>query len=150
MIPMVNFLRCMGMILPLALMALGADSATGKWELEPAGRQIGTSRPTIRPDLLDLKADGATLTGSMTHQGFIGTPGATPPPPVVTPISRGKVDGSHIYFELTRKLGGYSVTTKYEGTVSGDKIDLNLTVNMTVPVNQSKEPKVIHVVAKRM
>jgi len=41
-------------------------------------RQIGTSQPTIRPDLLDLKADGATLTGSMTHQGFIGIRGATP------------------------------------------------------------------------
>ena len=75
---MVNFLRCMGMILPLSMMALGADSATGKWVLEPDARQIGTSQPTIRPDLLDLKADGATLTGSMTHQGFIGIRGATP------------------------------------------------------------------------
>jgi hypothetical protein len=54
------------MILPLAMMALGADSATGKWVLEPAARQTGTSQPTIRPDVLDLKADGATLTGSVT------------------------------------------------------------------------------------
>ena len=138
------------MILPLAMMALGADSATGKWVLEPAARQIGTSQPTIRPDLLDLKADGATLTGSMTHQGFIGIRGATPPPPVVTPISKGKVDGNHIYFELIRELGGHSVTWKYEGTVSGDKIDLNMTVNMTVPAHQGNTPKAIHVVAKKL
>ena len=111
---MVTLLRCVSMILPLALLALGANSVTGKWVLEYAGRQTGTSQPTVKSDLLDLKADGAMLTGSVTNHGFVGYPGATPPPPEVTPISRGKVDGSHIYFEVTRELGGHSFTTKYE------------------------------------
>jgi hypothetical protein len=68
----------------------------------------------------------------------------------VTPISRGKVNGSHIYFELIRELGGHSVTTKYEGTVSGERIDLNMTIDMTVPAHQGNAPKVFHVVAKKL
>jgi hypothetical protein len=147
------------MILPLALVALGANSVTGKWVLEYAGRQTGASQPTVKPDLLDLKADGAMLTGSVTNHGFVGYPGATPPPPEVTPISRGKVDGSHIYFEVTRELGGHSFTTKYEGTVSGNRIDLNMTTTTrqgdeskawTGTAGEARRYAVTHVVAKRL
>jgi hypothetical protein len=134
---MVNSLRCIGMTLPLVMVALGADSVTGKWAL-------------VGPDVLDLKADGARLTGSVTHHGWTGYPGSTPTPPVVTPISKGKVDGNHIYFEVVRELGGHSVTTKYEGKISGDKIDLNITINLTVPVRQGNPPKATHVVAKKL
>ncbi len=138
---MTKKLHFAGMVmLAVALVALAADSVTGKWIFEQAGRQGGTPRQTT----LDLKAAGATLTGTVTQPGF-GRSGDTPPAPVATPISNGKVDGNNISFEVTRDLGGNSMTTKYEGVVAGNEMKLK----MTIPNFQGGDPRVIDVVAKK-
>jgi hypothetical protein len=108
-------------LLVVALVALAADAITGKWVYETAGRQGGTPRQTT----LDLKADGATLTGTVTGGGGMGGGGGQAPAP--SPISNGKVNGSNITFEVSRDMGGNTMVTKYEGTVSGSEMQLKVT-----------------------
>jgi hypothetical protein len=127
-------------MLALALVAFAADSVTGKWVYEQAGRQGGPARQTT----LDLKAEGAKLTGTVTMPAK-GRGGDTPPAPVATPISNGKVDGNNLSFEVTRDFGGNSMTTKYEGSVAGSEMKLK----MTMPGFQGGDPRVIDVVAKK-
>ncbi len=130
-----------GMVmLALALAAIAADSVTGKWVYEQAGRQGGSPRQTT----LDLKADGAKLTGTVTQPGF-GRGGDTPPAPAATPIANGKVDGNNVSFEVTRDFGGNPMTTKYAGVISGAEMKLKV----TMPGFQGGEPRTIDVVAKK-
>jgi len=111
-----------GMILlVVALVALAADAVTGKWAYETQGRD-GTPRPTT----LDLKADGAKLTGTVTG-GMGGRGGGGGGAPSPAPISNGKVDGNNVSFDVTRDFGGNSMTTKYEGVVSGSEMKLKVT-----------------------
>ncbi len=128
-------------MLAVALVALAADSVTGKWVYEQAGRQGGTPRQTT----LDLKADGAKLTGTVTQPAFGRRGGDTPPAPVTTPISNGKVDGNNVSFEVARDMGGNSMITKYEGAVSGNEMKLKI----TMPGFQGGEPRTFDVVAKK-
>jgi hypothetical protein len=112
-----------GMILlAVALVALAADAVTGKWVFETQGRD-GTPRQTT----LNLKADGATLTGDMAGgmggRGG-GAPGGGAPP--AAPISNGKVNGNNVSFDVTRDMGGQSFTIKYEGVVSGSEMKLKI------------------------
>jgi len=67
-------------LLVAALAAMAADAVTGKWRMEQEGFGGGPTRVST----LDLKADGATLTGTLTQPGF-GQPGDAPPPPTTTP-----------------------------------------------------------------
>ncbi len=128
-------------LLAVALVALAADAVTGKWVYELAGRQGGTPRQTT----LDLKADGAKLTGTVTQPAFGRRGGDTPPAAVTTEISNGKVDGNNVAFEVTREFGGNSMTTKYAGAVSGNEMKLKI----TMPGFQGGEPRVSDVVAKK-
>jgi hypothetical protein len=112
-----------GMILlVVALVALAADAVTGKWVFETQGRD-GTPRQTT----LNLKADGANLTGDVTGgmggRGGGGGGGA----PAPAPISNGKVNGNNVSFDVTRDMGGNSFTMKYEGVVSGSEMKLKIT-----------------------
>ena len=108
-----------GMILlVVALVALAADAVTGKWVYETQGRD-GTPRQTT----LNLKADGATLTGDISG-GMGGRGGGGGGAPAATPISNGKVDGNNITFDVTRDFGGNSFTIKYAGVVSGSEMKL--------------------------
>jgi hypothetical protein len=110
-----------GMILlVVALVALAADAVTGKWAFETQGRD-GTPRPTT----LNLKADGAKLTGDVTG-GMGGRGGGGGGAPAPAPISNGKVDGNNVSFDVTRDFGGNSMTTKYEGVVSGSEMKLKI------------------------
>jgi hypothetical protein len=102
----------------VAAFALMAADVSGKWTFEQAGRQGGTPRQVT----MTLKAEGSTLTGSMP--GF-GRGGGDPPPP--TAITDGKVDGNNVSFTVKREMGGNTVVTKYEGTVSGDEMKLKIT-----------------------
>jgi len=93
-------------LLAVALVAIAADSITGKWVYDmPAfgrgGGGGGGAAPAGPPRqvTMDLKADGATLTGSVTTPGF-ARGGGDPPPPTTTPISNGKVNGDSFSFEL--------------------------------------------------
>ncbi len=106
----------------------------GKWSWTQAaggrGGQGGNApaNATPRKSTLTLKADGDKLTGTLSQpafgrraQGGDAAP-ATPPAPVETAISNGKVKGDEISFEVTREAGGNSRTTKYSGKVDGDSI----------------------------
>jgi hypothetical protein len=113
-------------LLVVVCVAMAADAITGKWTMSQEGRNGGPARVTT----FDLKADGSTLTGTvlapMGGRGG-GGGGAAPAAPTPTAISNGKVNGSTITFDVTRDMGGQSMTTKYEGTVNGDTLHLKIT-----------------------
>jgi opacity protein-like surface antigen len=89
------------------VMALAAD-ITGTWK--------GEANPNGKggPPTFMLKQAGSALTGTTTGRGGD------------VEISKGKVDGDKVYFEVTRDMGGNSVTTKYSGTVSGTTMKLTM------------------------
>lgn len=128
------------MLLAVAMVAMAADTVTGKWTMEQAGRGGGPPRVTT----FDLKADGAKLTGTVTTPGF-ARGGDTPPPPTAAPISNGKVDGNNITFEVTRDFGGNSFTMKYECAISGSEMK----VKTIMPGRDGGEPRTMESTAKK-
>lgn len=87
--------------------ALAAD-VTGKWTAQVPGRQGNTMETTF-----NLKADGSTLTGSVsTPRGEME-------------IKDGKIDGDTISFTQTFERGGNSMTIVYKGKVNGDTIEFS-------------------------
>ncbi|MBZ5576613.1 MAG: hypothetical protein LAP40_08660 [Acidobacteriia bacterium] len=90
----------------LAVSAFAAD-VDGKW----AGT-VSTPNGDI-PQAFTFKADGATLTGSMT-----GMDGAQ------IAIKDGKVDGANISFSVTLDFGGMPFTLSFKGVVAADQIKL--------------------------
>src|ERR1039457_2812812 len=119
-------------LLVAALAAMAADAVTGKWRMEQEGFGGGPTRVST----LDLKADGATLTGTLTQPGF-GPAGDAPPPPTTTPISNGKVDGNNISFDVAMTFGDNSFTMKYAGAITGS----DMKVTITVPGFQGGDPR---------
>ncbi len=126
-------------LLVVAVVAFAADAITGKWTFEMQGRGGGGGGGTPRIVTLDLKADGATLTGSVIQPG---RGGAEPTP---TAIANGKIDGSNISFEVTRQGQAGPTTTKYVGTVSGNEMKLKV----TAPGRGGGEPTTTEVTAKK-
>jgi hypothetical protein len=104
----------------LLVIAIGAFAAdvSGKWTYEQPGRGGNPGRPVT----ITLKQDGSKLTGSVP--GF-GRGGGEAPPP--TEITNGKVEGDKVSFEVKREMGGNTMVTKYEGTMSGDEMKLKIT-----------------------
>jgi hypothetical protein len=105
--------------------ALMAADITGKWIAEQPGRNGGPPRQTT----FDLKASGATLTGTMTggmggggRKGGGGGGAA----PQAREISDGKVDGNNISFTVKVDFNGQTMVSKYEGTLSGDELKLKV------------------------
>jgi hypothetical protein len=90
------------------VMALAADiSGTWKGEANPNGKG--------GPPTFTFKQDGSTLTGSMSGRGGD------------TAIANGKVDGDHVYFEVTRDMGEKGkFTSKYSGSVSGSSMTMKV------------------------
>jgi hypothetical protein len=88
------------------VMALAAD-VTGTWK--------GEANPNGKggPPTFMFKQSGEALTGTTSGRGGEIT------------IANGKVDGDKVYFEVTREMGGNSVTIKYSGTVSGGTMKLS-------------------------
>ena len=103
--------------LAVACTLMAAD-VTGKWVYEQTGRQGGNPVQVT----LDLKASGASLTGTVT--GGMGRRGGGAPQPVQ--ISDGKVDGDNISFTVKREFNGNQMVTKYEGTLGGDELKLKI------------------------
>lgn len=92
-------------LLSCALVAAAfAADVTGKWTYEMQGRQGATTAT------LNLKADGGTLTGTVSGRGG------------ETEISDGKIDGDSVSFKVIREFNGNKMTMKYTGTVTGDGI----------------------------
>jgi hypothetical protein len=148
---------CIGMVLlAVALVALAADSVTGKWTFEmsrmgrgggpggggpggPGGGGPGAGGPgggapdgaaaAPRIATLELKAEGAKLTGTLLQPAFGGRGGEAPPAPTPTPIANGKVDGNNISFDVTRESQMGSMTTKYKGVVNGSEMKLSSTMD---------------------
>jgi hypothetical protein len=98
-------------LVALAIPALAAD-ATGKWSATIQGPQ-GDFTLTF-----DLKADGATLTGT-TGNDFAGD----------VPIANGKVAGDSISFDVTFDFGGNAATFHYKGEVGADAIEFTRTAD---------------------
>jgi len=119
-------------VLLVVALGLWAADATGKWTFEQQGRN-GSQTVT-----LDLKADGSTLTGTMS--GGMGGRGGTP-----AQISEGKVDGNTITFKVVREFNGNQFVTSYKGTVEGDSMKLDV----TRPGRNGGEPQTNTVTAKR-
>lgn len=93
----------------VALMALWAADATGKWTAEMQGRN---GSMTVN---MNLKADGAKLTG--TVGGRNGD----------TDISDGKVDGDDVSFTVVREFNGNQIKQNYKGKLEGDTIHFTVT-----------------------
>jgi hypothetical protein len=131
-------------LLVVAVVAMAADTITGKWTWEMAGRQGGTPRPQS----VTLKADGATLTGTITGgmggRGGGGGGAAPAGPPPEQAISNGKIDGNKVTFDVVRETPNGTMTTKYEGTVNGDEMKLKIT-----RTGQDGTPQTNEVTAKR-
>ena len=89
------------------LLAAAAD-VTGKWVAQVPGRDNQT-----REVVYKLKAEGATLTGSMS-----GPQGAD------VAISDGKIEGDNISFNVKLEFNGNSMVRAYTGVVAGDEIKM--------------------------
>jgi hypothetical protein len=98
----------MSVLLLLALIssALAAD-VTGKWK----GPMEGTGADVM----LDLKADGASVTGTMSDSE--GKP---------RPITKGSLDGDKISLTVASEYQGNPITLLVTGTVAGDTINLKI------------------------
>ena len=93
----------------LTLTALAAD-ISGKWTAQVPGR--GGQK---REQTFNLKADGNTLTGTVSGRGGD------------MPIADGKIDGDTISFTQTMEFNGNTMKLVYKGTVSGDEIKFSRT-----------------------
>jgi hypothetical protein len=94
----------------VALVALWAADATGKWTGEMQGRNGNTMNVS-----LNLKADGAKLTGTVGGQNGD------------TEISDGKVDGDSVSFTVVREFNGNQIKQNYKGKLDGDTIHFSVT-----------------------
>ena len=89
-----------------------APDPSGTWVWTAPGRNGGPDRTNT----LTLKIEDAKLTGKITAPGRGGQTNETP-------IIAGKVDGATVSFAVVREFNGNSMTNKYSGTVSADKIN---------------------------
>jgi hypothetical protein len=107
-----KFLFVTTILLAVTLCLLAAD-ASGKWTFEQQGRN-GTMQVT-----LNLKIDGAALSGTVTQPGREGNP-------VETAISDAKIDGNNVSFTVKREFNGNSFVISYKGTLDGDSLKLEI------------------------
>jgi hypothetical protein len=130
-------------LLAVVFAAMAADAVTGKWTFEqpmmgrgggaPGGGAPGGGAMPPRIVTLDLKASGATLTGTILQPMGGGRRGggdaapAAPPAPTPVEIKNGKVNGNSVSFEVERQGQNGTTVTKYEGTVSGSEMKLKIT-----------------------
>ncbi len=92
-------------LLTASVFTLAAADPSGKWTAETPGRDGNTMTNTF-----DLKADGSTLTGTMSNQRGEQT------------ITDGKVDGDNISFTVVMKMGDNERKLMFKGVMSGDSI----------------------------
>jgi hypothetical protein len=108
-------------VLAITFVVSGAD-VTGKWVAQVAG-QNGNQQMTFA-----LKADGNTLTGTVTgggggrggRRGGGGGSGAAQ----AREVSDGKIDGDKVSFTVKTENNGRTRVTTYSGTITGDTLQL--------------------------
>ena len=114
----------------LAVFALFAASIDGKWKAEQKMERNGNEF-TITTTL-DLKADGANLTGSVTT-GF-GERQRT------SEVQNGKMEGNKVTFTTKQQMRDQEFEVKWNGSVEGDELKLTRTFG---------EGRTMDIVAKR-
>ena len=92
------------------LVCVYAADITGKWTAE-FDSQVG-----LQKYVFEFKVEGSTLTGT----AISNIDGAE----AKTPITEGKIDGDKISFVENLNYQGMELRIAYEGTVSGDEIQL--------------------------
>jgi hypothetical protein len=110
-------------VLAVTFVVRAAD-VTGKWTAQVAGRNGNTQTMTF-----DLRADGNTLTGTVSGGGGGGGRrggggGAAAGP---RQISDGKIDGNNLSFTVKTEFNGQTRSTTYSGTIDGDSLKLKQT-----------------------
>ena len=121
-----------------------AADITGKWTAQVAGRNGANQEMTFQ-----LKADGNTLTGTVTggggggRRGGGGGGGGRAAAAGPRQITDGKIDGDKFSFTVKTEANGQTRTTTYTGTIDGD----------TLKLKQNREgrngPQSTDIVAKR-
>ena len=91
----------------LAVVSALAAGVTGKW----TGPMEGTGADVV----LDLKSDGAVVTGTMSDSE--GKP---------RPITKGSLDGGKISLTVASEYQGNPITLLVTGTGSGDTMNLKI------------------------
>jgi len=104
-----NALKVMMFTGLLAVSALAGD-VTGKWKATMA--TPNGSRETV----MNLKADGAKLTGTVSGRGGD------------TEITDGKSEGDTISFAVVRNFNGNEMKMLYKGKVSGAEIKFDVSM----------------------
>jgi len=101
------------------LTAFPFDRIAGKWTLNYHGPTDAAPK-TVGAILLDLKVDGAVVSGSVRIGAWPGD----------APIADGKLDGDRLTFNATGKLSSTTgiPTCHFEATIDGDEMDLKMTV----------------------
>jgi len=127
----------LGLCLLATATAIAEDTKvdpTGKWTWTMPGRNGGPDRKST----LDLKVDGAKVTGKISSPGRDGQ--ATE-----TEIADGKLKDGELSFSVTREWNGNKMTAKYNGKVAAEKITGKISIDrngeaMTRDWEAKKEP----------
>ncbi len=90
----------------------------GKWTWTMPGRNGGPERKST----LDLKVDGAKVTGKISSPGRDGQT-------TETEIADGKLKDGELSFSVTREWNGNKMTAKYNGKVAADKITGKISID---------------------
>jgi hypothetical protein len=104
-------MRFLAALVCSAISAIAAD-ANGRWVIQP---ERGQSRTAAT--ILDLKANGSSLSGTIS-QAFEGEPTRV--------ISKGKIEGDSISFQVEREVNGVTYVTSYNGKVEADTLRLEM------------------------
>jgi len=104
----------------LALMGIAQSQADDAKKADPAGTWTwstpGRDGAEPRKSTLKLKVDGEKVTGTLTLPGRAGGQ------PRDVEIKDAKLKGDEVSFSTSFERGGNTVTTKYNGKISGDTI----------------------------
>lgn len=98
-------------VFAVAALELRAAGIDGRWRAEVPGRDAPV------PVTFDLKAEGETLTGTISAD-VVGT----------TEIQEGKVDGETVSFVQVLTRGQRQIRFQYEGKLAGDSLELTRTL----------------------
>jgi beta-galactosidase len=107
------------------------SGVTGLWRPMPYEGSDSTLKALLArmgPVVFTLRQEGMSLTGSVEGASRSFSGGTDVP----APITEGKVNGDRVSFK--------AANASYSGTVKGDRIELERTVEMR-PSNTSSEPK---------